>query len=323
MSRNPLSFDAARGDDGAEMIQKGWYKDREAIIVQSDALRATLLPQDGAKMASLIDLESGKELLAVKSTEPYRVLTYDGNYVDAECSAFDDLFPTIDPYTPNCGAYQGIPYPDHGEWCRIPFAIRIENDQVVFSAKSQRFPMRYQKSVSVAPSGGISLRYSITNEGDEPFDFIWAGHVMLQGEDGMLLITPFEENAPTETVFVTKGYNPAALPRDTLMGFQAGKGAAYKFYYLDPMKKGFFAVRYSSGKELFFRFDETKLPYLGVWLNNGEFQGIYNLAPEPCTAPFDSPERAAQKGYESKIPAKSVFAFEIDISMKQKENENA
>ena len=304
------------------MIGKGTYKDREAIIVESKSLRAALLPQDGAKMASLTDLLTGKELLAVRDSEPYRVLTYDGNYIEAECSAFDDLFPTIDPYTPKSGVYQGITYPDHGEWCRIPFDCRIETDRVVFSARSRLYPISYQKSVSESSGGEILIHYSIANEGDEPFEFIWAGHIMLRGEDGMRLITPFEPHAPAETVFVTRGYAMETLPRDRLTGFQPGKGAAYKFYYLDRMKEGFFGVRYPDDKELLFRFDETKLPYLGVWINNGEFQGIYNLAPEPCSTPFDSPERAAQKGYGSKIPAKSVFEFEMEISIKRRKSRN-
>ena len=304
------------------MIRKGKYKNREAIVVESGSLRAVLLPADGAKMASLTDLSTGKELLAVRNSEPYRVLNYDGNYIEAECSAFDDLFPTIDPYTPKSGACRGIPYPDHGEWCRLPFDVRIDGGQAVFSARSRLFPIRYRKSVSVAANDGITVHYSVTNEGEEPFDFIWAGHIMLGGEDGMRLITPFDPEAPAETVFATPGYVPEDLPRDRLTGFRLGKGAAYKFYYLDRMKEGSFGVRYPNGRELTFRYDETKLPYLGVWINNGEFQGICNLAPEPCTAPFDSPERAAQKGYGTKLPAKSVFEFEMNILVEKKENEN-
>lgn len=32
------------------MITRASYKNREAVIVESDALRATFLPNDGAKM---------------------------------------------------------------------------------------------------------------------------------------------------------------------------------------------------------------------------------------------------------------------------------
>ena len=97
------------------------FKNRTAVSIQSNSLKATFLPDDGAKMASLIRIRDGKELLAVKPDETYRVLTYDGDYVSSECSGFDDMFPTVDPYTPTEGAYRGITYPDHGETCRIPY----------------------------------------------------------------------------------------------------------------------------------------------------------------------------------------------------------
>ncbi len=297
------------------MIAFARYKDRDAVVVESERLRATLLPKDGAKLVSLIDLSNEKELLLTRETETYRVLTEDGSYVDSECSAFDDMFPTIDPYTPTEGAYRGIPYPDHGECCRIPYEVAVEEGRVTFTARSHLFPIQYQKTVTVTPSGEIAIDYAITNEGDVPFDCIWAGHVMLKGEDGMRLLTPFGENDPTEMIFATDGYDPKTLPRDTLTGFLPNTGAAYKFYYLDPMREGYFGVRYRGGRELFFRFDETKLPYLGVWLNNGEFQGIYNLAPEPCTAPFDAPDKAAKRGYPSQIPGKDTFRFCITISI--------
>ena len=185
----------------------------------------------------------------------------------------------------------------------------------MFSTHSRLFPIHYQKTVTTTPDGAIAIDYAITNEGEEAFDCIWAGHIMLKGEDGMRLLTPFAKNAPIETVFATDGYDREDLPRDTLMGFQPNTGAAYKFYYLEPMREGFFGIHYASGKELRFWFDEKKLPYLGVWINNGEFQGIYNVAPEPCTAPFDAPDKAAQKGYFSQIPASSSFAFRITVSM--------
>ena len=297
------------------MIKRTTYKGRTAFTVESDALRAIFLPDDGAKMASLIDLKTGQELLLTREGSSYRVLTEDGSYVDSECSAFDDMFPTIDPYTPKNGAYKGITYPDHGECCRLPYEASIAGDSLIFFAHSHLFPIHYKKTVSTAPDGTIAVDYEITNEGDSPFDFVWAGHIMLKGEDGMRILTPFDSNAPTEMVFATDGYEHSKLSRDTLTGFEPFSGATYKFYYLDPMPEGFFGVRYTNGRELFFRFDEAKLPYLGIWFNNGEFQGIYNVAPEPCTAPFDAPDKAKKKGYSSQIEARSTFCFRITVSV--------
>ncbi len=297
------------------MIRFDTYKGRPALIVESDRLSLTLLPQDGGKIASLVSRLDGKELLLTKEGEDYRPLSYDGSYVDAECSAFDDMFPTIDPYTPKDGEYCGVTYPDHGEVCRIPYDANVKENKVILGAQSKLFSVRYQKTVGVSSGGGIEISYEIVNEGDEPFPCLWAGHIMLQGEDGMRLETSFGEDAPREMIFCTKGYDENSLPTDRLIGFLPGKGAAYKFYYTDPIKDDGFAVRYPNGRRLTVSYDRNTVPYLGVWLNNGEFQDIYNIAPEPCTAPFDAPDRAERRGYTASIPPKGVLAIKLCVDI--------
>lgn len=293
------------------------YKSRPSVVVESGSLIATFLPQDGGKMASLRVRSSKKELLSVKKGDEYRVLTYDGDYVSAECSGFDDMFPTVDPYTPAEGEYKGITYPDHGEACRIVYDARPLENGVVLHAKSRIFPVEYQKKICAAGDGGIDIEYCISNNGEVPFHYLWAGHIMLQGEDGIRVFTPFEKDAPTEMMFATKGIPESELPTDHLTGFKPKTGAAYKFYYLEPMKEGRFGLAYPEGSRLTFEVDPQKIPYLGIWFNNGEFQNLYSITPEPCTVPFDTPDRAMQRGYLSAIPAKSYFTFNIHISWKE------
>ncbi len=300
------------------MISESFYKGRPAVIVESDDLIATFLPQDGGKMASLRVRSSGKELLAVKAGDAYKVLTYDGDYVSSECSGFDDMFPTVDPYTPDEGAYKGVTYPDHGETCRIAYDVSLLGKGVALNAKSRTFPIDYQKTIHAAADGGMDIVYRITNHGEVPFPYLWAGHIMLQGDDGVRVFTPFEENTPTEMMFATKGTLPEALPKNRLMGYRPGEGAAYKFYYLEPMKEGCFGLEYPDGSRLVFEVDTKKMPYLGIWFNNGEFQDLYSITPEPCTAPFDAPDRAEKRGYVSMIPAKSSFEFKLHIAWKEK-----
>lgn len=294
------------------MISYGKYKNRMAVIVKSKTLRAVILPKDGAKIASLIAVEQNKELLVTKDGANYKVLTYEGSYVDSECSAFDDMCPTIDPYTPDYGENAGKAYPDHGECCRLEYEVQKEGDSVLLIAHSRLFPLTYKKKVEVKNTG-ITLTYEVENHGKGEFPFLWAGHVMLKGEDGMRLRTPFEANDPTGMIFATAGCNQASLPKDHLLGYEPGCGAAYKFYYLEKIKEGRFSAVYADGKELVFVYDKEKLPYLGVWLNNGEFQNLYNIAPEPCNIPFDSPHKAKMHGYTASIPAKGKFEITIDI----------
>ena len=294
------------------------YKDRPAVCVESKALTAVFLPQDGGKMASLRVKSSGKELLCVKAGENYKVLSYDGDYVSAECSAFDDMVPTVDPYTPEDGAYKGITYPDHGEICRIGYDALPFRDGVMLHGNSRIVPVEYEKTILAAEDGGLDIEYCISNHGTVPFPFLWAGHIMLQGEDGVRVFTPFGEETPTEMMFATEGVSQEELPRDRLTGYRSGEGAAYKFYYLEPMREGKFGLHYPDGSRLTFQVDSRKIPYLGIWFNNGEFQDLYSITPEPCTVPFDAPDRAAKRGYESVIPAGDRFTFTIHIIWEEK-----
>lgn len=295
------------------MIYQTKYKDREAIAVETACLTLLILPQDGAKLASLKRKADEKELLVTKPGGNYNVLSYDGSYVESECSGFDDMFPTVDPEMVG-----GISYPDHGECCRLPYMATIAKDLLLLRAESKLFSATYEKRIYVDGVDTIHLDYRIENRTKSPLPFLWAGHIMLAGEDGMRVLTPFTESTPIEMMFVDPITASAdALPYDKLMKHEPGSGAAYKFYYLSPMSTGEFGVSYPDGWKLLFTVDPKKLPYLGLWLNNGKFQGEYSITPEPCTIPFDSTGRAAARGLRSEIPANTVFSFDIQIQLKE------
>ncbi len=290
------------------------YKDRPAQVVESSALIATFLPEDGAKMASLRVKESGRELLVVRKGKQYKVLDYAGDYCEAECSGFDDMFPTIDPFVLSDGPYKGVPYPDHGEVCRLPYTVHRDGEKIVFRAKSKLFPMEYEKAVWATEDGGIDIEYIYRNTGKAPFPFLWAGHMMLQGEDGARVFTSYSEDAAPELMFATEGFSQEELPTTHLSGHEPGKGASYKYYYMKPMPEGGFGLSYADGSKLTLEVDPEKIPYLGIWFNNGKFQDLYSITPEPCTVPLDAVDRAALRGYESTIPGESEYVFKMHIT---------
>ena len=117
-------------------------------------------------------------------------------------------------------------------------------------------------------------------------------------------------------MFAPNGVDATLLPKDRLIGYEKGKGYAYKFYYLEPISEGYFGLRYGDGSTLSFTYDKTILPYLGVWLNNGEIQNLYSIAPEPANIPFDSPEKAEKRGYRAFIKPNNSFKLQIKISLK-------
>ena len=260
------------------MITEAFYKDRKAVILQNEHLSATFLPFDGAKLVSLKD-KTQEEYLAQREGERYRVLGIDTGYVSAECSAFDDMFPTVDPCTIN-----NMPYLDHGEVARIPHSFEIANDAVTFSCRLDTLGINYQKTAFLKDET-LYITYKIQNLNDFSFPYIWAGHIMLRGEDGIKATSPLQ-NSPTAIMF---GAPQGDI--DTLCAF--GKSKEWKYYYTSELSPFCCAVEYpKSNRKVSVGCSGDTIRYLGVWLNPGDLNNMYNIALEPCSALYDSPEKA-------------------------------
>ena len=290
------------------------YKSRPALAVTTPAMTALFLPEDGGKLAS-VTAADGFEFLCQNPAPDYAPLAYNGSYVDSECASFDDMFPTVDPYTPTEGEYAGITYPDHGETCRLPYEVQISGGSVKLSATSRILPLTYEKVITPQSDGSMTVTYTIKNSGNESLPFIWAAHCMLRGQDDLRIVTPYPQGTPLTYMF---GATPAdGLPLDRLSGYEPGLGRAYKYYFDEPSDGGFVGGVYTeSGHRFEMDFGTpfgSALPYLGVWINNGSFKNYYNIAIECATAPYDAPDRAMQSGYCSEIPRGSKWEFTLRI----------
>lgn len=299
-------------------IYESFYKDIFAMAAETDKLIALFLPYNGAKLTSLIDKTSGTELLATTEGEKYKKLSNGSNYVDGECSAFDDMFPTIDLYVPKTGINAGISYLDHGEVCRSCFNYTADENKLVMIINSDRLSYRYTKTITGTADGSIAIKYQIDNLTGEPFNYIWAGHCMLAATEDGRIITPYTEGTPVEIMFDN---NKEYGGRGDIINIQqkmltsssySPDGNTFKYYFIEPIPLGL--IKYTNpktGRAFVMRYDQNKIPYLGVWINNGRFKAMYNSAPEICTAPFDSPGVAAERGCSSIIKPNGTVEFEI------------
>ena len=290
------------------------YKSRPALRVETSALTALFLPEDGGKLVSVTANRDGFEFLCQNPAPDYARLAYDGSYVRSECASWDDMFPTIDPYTPATGEYAGVTYPDHGEVCRLPMIVTAEGDGVVLSCVSRLFSVDFQKKITPEDDGALALTYTIRNRGGEDFPYIWAAHCMMKGADDLRVESPYGADAPAAYMFGPDGRE--AFPRDRLMGYAAGKGAAYKFYYTLPTDGGFLRAVYTESGHRFemdYRDSAAAIPYVGLWINNGSFRDYYNIALECASAPYDAPHKAMERGYCSVIPAGESLTFTLRV----------
>ena len=304
-------------------IYEGRYKDLLAVIVESDILMATFLPYNGAKMASLYDKIGKRELLCQADGDTYRPIGLYSSYIDGECSAFDDMFPTIDPYTPDFGPRSGIDYIDHGEVCRSPFVYAIKDNSLVMSFTSQRLSYTYLKTVSLTDDGYIKLSYDIKNNDTSsiPFDYLWAAHIMIAAVEGGQIVTSYSEGDDVEVMFddfsrYGKRWDKLKYSTDMLRSnTYSENGDAYKLYFTNPAPEGKLSYIYPDKSALTLTYDSKILPYIGVWMNNGHFKGMYNVAPEIASIPYDAPQEAAKRGIQSFIEAGKSVCFDIVISI--------
>ena len=286
------------------MIFETIYKNRPALCLESPDISVIVLPFDGGKIASI---KAGEmELIYQRDTKNYKRLFMDTKYTEGECSGFDDMFPTIDSCRMN-----GFDYPDHGEVCRKPFSYDVADDKINLSCTVESVNAFYSKTLYVKDEK-LYIYYKIENKNECVIPYVWAGHIMLKGEEGASVVSAYGDEVSITPSF---GILPAKEKLTTLQFYGAHK--EYKFYYDEPKENLKCSVLYPGSRmQLDFEIVTGDVRYLGVWMNPGDLNGMYNLAIEPCTAPYDSPPMAEQAEKCSYIQPNSSVEFTLCISLK-------
>ena len=291
------------------MIRQAQYKDRPAICLETGKASVLFLAEDGGKMASF--RYDGREYLAQAPGGSYLRLGPRSDYVSCECSGFDDMFPTIDPMAFIREGAEDVPYPDHGEVCRYPLETAVEEDCVRFRFASRILPVRFCKTARCSAGGnGVDIDYEISNGSDAEIPYLWAAHCMIRADEGARIVHPFDDGAEIRTMFGRQ------LSRVETLPFREA-GESYKYFFTAPMAEGFSGYRYRDGRTFMLRYPPEIVRYLGVWINNGSFKGMYNIALEPCTSPYDRPDAAQAAGIRSALLPGETVRFRVSVTVEE------
>jgi hypothetical protein len=317
------------------------YKDQDAIVIETEQMRAVFLPGIGAKLSSLIYKPLNYELLVQRPGKQYLLQPFDGDYVAGECSGLDDMFPTIDACYYDRFPWAGTRMADHGEVWSLPWEMAVEQDQLLFSVNGVRFPYRLEKRVQFTQPNILQLSYRVTNLSSFDFDFLWSAHPMFNLEEGAELVLPQGVKSIVCTMDIPGklgSYGDEFLwPVCTLLdGSQRDlrtmrpKSArdAYKYFLKEKLPEGWCGIKYHhSNFSLVLSFPVERVPYLGVLPNEGGWQDLYNLFLEPCTSPFDRPDAARYRGQGMTLKGGAVYEWHLNLTLAggtgfQRANEN-
>jgi hypothetical protein len=309
------------------MISLSSYKNKKSIVLESTKMRAEFLANPGGKLTSLINKETGYEFLVQRKNEIYRDQPFGGVFVDAECSGFDDMFPTIDSCKYEKEPWEGVEMADHGEVWSLPWEYSVDKLSLHMSVHGVRFPYKLEKVIRFSSVNSLIIDYTLTNYSPFEFEFLWAGHLMINIEVGTKLIVP--EDCRQAVTILTNG--PRAYGdiidwphfrdkngQNYMADICAPKevGRFEKYYFTNRLKDGWCRLHYPDNKnKLEVSFPVNSVPYLGILMNEGGWDDLYNIIIEPCTVCYDRPDVAKKYGQVSKIEASGIYRWHIGISI--------
>lgn len=109
-------------------------------------------------------------------------------------------FPRLTPFGATNFLGRVPKMPDHGEVCGLPWHFEIEEKELHLYTYGVRFPYRFEKWIG-EENGNIAMRYKVTNLSPFDFDFVYAAHCMIAGEEGAKVTFPFEHGEKCTGIF--------------------------------------------------------------------------------------------------------------------------
>ena len=300
-------------------------------ILRNDFLSLEIEPGLGGKIASLIDLRSGRNWLARHPRLPWKPVEEtkrnDPNaYIErADLGGWDECCPTVGTCRYPLHPFKGIFLPDHGEcWYQEPL-MRKEALEIFFRWQGKTLPFELERRVRLeANEPKAYFEYNLRSVSEIPFSVLWSAHPIFVIHENMRLFLPagtrFEvcsEGSPLGrigTFFSWPLCNDLDLSRiDPLAGW------AVKLFS-EPMESGNIRLLASDGNSLQIAWGKNN-PGLraGLWLNYGGWSGdggekLRNLGIEPCLGMPDALDQAVSRNEALVLAPFQELAWTLEIT---------
>jgi len=301
----------------------------ERITVENERVRLSLLPQVGGKIVSLVLKQSEHEYLW-SSGRSYRQPPFDAHYIDHDISGLDECFPTIaEGFYPE-EPWKGTHLADHGEVWTLPWETRIEGQRVSLSVSGIRFPYRLSKVLSL-DENTVRIDYRLQNLSPFEFKYIWAAHPMLVATPETKIMLPGRPRIRTNwskhdrlgKLLYETTWPVAAGPSGESIDLSGAKSPtadqATKFF-TTRLEEGWCGLRDAkTGHFIRLSFPVEKIPYVGVWINEGgwpsEQEPHYHIALEPATGCPDSLAVAIERNEHACIKGLTEQTWSLTVTV--------
>jgi len=87
-----------------------------------------------------------------------------------------------------------------------------------------------------------------------------------------------------------------------------------KYYFRDPVPEGWCSLD-SDDLSVHLRWPENKVPWLGIWVNEGGWSGQYNIGIEPATGGMDCPSLANKYNQSWSLGPRETKTWFLDVDL--------
>jgi galactose mutarotase-like enzyme len=302
------------------------FKGEDAIVLSSESYDVTILPERGAKIASILYKPRNLELLSQLPEPKYQAKPDPSvGFTSEDGTGFDDMFPSILPgeYLWESGKVTDIH--DHGNvWYRSWSYQIISERECLCSVDIPEFSCLLEKSIRINGTG-IQVAYALTNNSEEPFNGLWAAHILFAMREGMFMqidspsveIINAMENSLLGKHSFGKRYTYATQSEEwkALATFDSRSRSYAKYYFSNPSGISHCSLR-DEQNDVTIRidFDPEITPYLGIWKNERGWGDQMNVGIEPATSGMDAPGLAEEFDMRTTFPANEVTVWDLRIS---------
>lgn len=276
------------------LIKRQHRQGFELITAETAHVSVTVTPELGARIMSLRDLRCGREWmwrpagpLRLWRNQPGDAFSI-GTFVGA-----DECLPTIEACV-----WQGRDLPDHGEaWAQrwaldeAPLAEGVIQTSVTLPSS----PLHLIRRLTLTEET-LRMDYALRNVGPDPEAWLWAWHPLMAIQPGDRLTVPDEVSSVrvelSQQPTAPRGERwawPKLRPGAQMDELSLGGDDAFLKAFAGPLRDGWARLSNpTSGACMDLRWDAATLPYLGLWLTRGGYQGWHHVALEPTNLPADS-----------------------------------
>jgi len=174
------------------------------------------------------------------------------------------------------------------------------------------------------------MQYRAKNLSNFDFECLWAAHPLFNASPGMKLIVPEGMNKIVNSVAgkrlgpYGKLYDFPQAVLDDGSSFdlrrvlEKNDWGYQKYFFYGRVPEGW-CILYEKGRSLNIgmAFPRDEVPYLGIWVNEGGWEGQYNIAPEPATGGMDRVDFSKMWGMGSMLGPGKEHSWHLIITVQE------